>query len=204
MVEVSGSSDRSKQAQRREVLGRRDAMGEEERRESSQIIVEKVLALGAYRRACVVMAYSGFGSEVRTEPFLRSVLEAGKRLVLPRVNRERGVLDLYEIRDLARDLEDGVWGISEPKADPGAAVGLGAVDFALIPGVAFDLRGGRLGHGAGYYDKLLGAGGLPPLVAGAFEVQVVERLPLAPHDVLVNLVVTEKASYPPGALEKAQ
>ncbi|CAA9462832.1 MAG: 5-formyltetrahydrofolate cyclo-ligase [uncultured Rubrobacteraceae bacterium] len=202
MVEVSGSSDNSKQALRRRVLGRRDAMGEAEHRESSQTIVGKVLSLEAYRRAGVVMAYAGFGSEVRTEPFLRSVLEAGKRLVLPRVNRERGALDLYEVRDLARDLEAGVWGINEPKADPHAAADLGAVDLALIPGVAFDARGGRLGHGAGYYDKLLGgAGGLPPLVAGAFEVQVVDELPLDPHDVLVDLILTEKASYPPGALE---
>ncbi len=202
MVEVSGSSGGSKRALRREVLGRRDAMGEAEHRESSRIILQKVTVLPAYRRAGVVMAYAGFGSEVRTEPFLRSVLEDGKRLVLPRVNRGRGALDLYEVRDLAQDLEAGVWGISEPKADPRSAVNLGAVDFALIPGVAFDARGGRLGHGAGYYDKLLGgAGRRPPLVAGAFEVQVVEGLPLARQDVLVHLVLTDKTSYPPGALE---
>lgn len=202
MVEVSGSSGSSKQALRRQVLGRRDAMGEAEHRESSRIILRKVTALAAYRGAGVVMAYAGFGSEVRTEPFLRSVLEDAKRLVLPRVNRERDALDLYEVGDLVRDLEAGVWGISEPKADPRSAVNLGVVDFALIPGVAFDARGGRLGHGAGYYDKLLGgAGGRPPLVAGAFEVQVVEELPIARHDVPVDLILTEKASYPPGALE---
>lgn len=142
-------------------------MGEEEHREPSRVIVGKVLAMEAYRRAGVVTAYAGLGSEARTGPFLRSLLEAGKRLVLPRVDRERGALGLYEIRDLARDPEAGVWGISEPKGNPRAAVDLGAVDLALVPGAAFDLRGGRLGHGAGYYDKPLGgAGGLPPLVAG--------------------------------------
>jgi 5-formyltetrahydrofolate cyclo-ligase len=143
------------------------------------------------------MAYAGSGSEVRTEPFLRSVLEDGKRLVRPKVNRKRGALDLYEIRDLAQDLEPGVWSINEPKSDPRSAIDLCAVDLALIPGVAFDVREGRLGHGAGYYDKLLGSSDRRPLlVAGAFEVQVVDELPLARHDVLMDLVVTESRFYP--------
>ncbi len=90
-----------------------------------------------------------------------------------------------------------VWGISEPKSDPRSAINLGAVDLAPIPGVAFDVREGRLGHGAGYYDKLLGSSDRRPLlVAGAFEVQVVDELPLARHDVLMDLVVTESRFYP--------
>jgi 5-formyltetrahydrofolate cyclo-ligase len=76
-------------------------------------------------------------------------------------------------------------------------VDLGAVDFAFVPGVAFDRRGGRLGHGAGFYDKLLGSSDRRPrLIAGAFEVQVVDELPLERHDVLMDLVVTESRFYP--------
>lgn len=182
---------------RREVLRRRDAMGEAERDAASRSIFGKVTSLAAYRRAGSVMAYVGIGSELGTDPFLRSILRDGKTLVLPRVNRAEKVLDLYEVRDLARDLEPGVWGILEPRPDPGSAVEVGAVDLALVPGVAFDRRGGRLGHGAGFYDKLLGkAGRRPLLVAGAFEVQVVESLPVEPHDVFMDFVATEGSWYP--------
>lgn len=85
MVEVSGPLGRSKQALRRQALGRREVMGDAEHRESSRTIFGKVLDLRTYRRAGEVMAYAGSGSEVRTEPFLRSVLEDGKRLVRPKV-----------------------------------------------------------------------------------------------------------------------
>ena len=189
--------DETKDGIRQEVLRRRDAMGEDERAAASRSIVGKVTSLAAYRRAGVVMAYAGIGSEVQTEPFLRAVLGDGKTLVLPRVKREERALDLYEIKDLARDLRPGVWGIPEPDPDLSSAAEFGAVDFAFVPGVAFDARGGRLGHGAGFYDKLLGStGGRPLLVAGAFEVQVVEELPVEPHDVFMDLVATERGWYP--------
>lgn len=187
----------TKEEIRREVLRKRDAMREGERDAAGRSIVEKVISLEAYHRASVVMAYAGIGSEVGTDPFLRAVLGDGKALVLPRVNRAAQALELYEVQDLARDLEPGVWGIPEPRPSTSSPVELGAVDLALVPGVAFDRRGGRLGHGAGFYDKLLGsAGRRPPLVAGAFEVQVVGRLPVEPHDVFMDLVATEKNWYP--------
>lgn len=197
MVEASGPSGGAKGELRREVLGKRDAVGEDERVASSRSIVRKVISLAAYRRAAVVMAYAGIGSEIQTGPFLRSVLRDGKTLVLPRVDRAAKFLALHEVTDLARDLEAGVWGILEPRPDPGSAVELGAVDFALVPGVAFDARGGRLGHGAGFYDKLLGSSDERPLlVAGAFEVQMVDELPVEGHDVFMDLVATERNWYP--------
>lgn len=187
----------TKEGIRREVLRKRDAMREGERDAAGRSIVEKVISLEAYHRASVVMAYAGIGSEVGTDPFLRAVLGGGKALVLPRVNRAAQALELYEVQDLARDLEPGVWGIPEPRPSTSSPVELGADDLALVPGVAFDRRGGRLGHGAGFYDKLLGsAGRRAPLVAGAFEVQVVESLPVEPHDVFMDLVATEKNWYP--------
>ncbi|HTL75696.1 MAG TPA: 5-formyltetrahydrofolate cyclo-ligase, partial [Casimicrobiaceae bacterium] len=68
-----------------------------------------------------------------------------------------------------------------------------SVDWVLVPGVAFDARGGRLGYGGGFYDRLLpGAAGSAPRVAGAFEMQIVDAVPTAPHDVGVDAVVTER------------
>jgi len=72
------------------------------------------------------------------------------------------------------------------------------VDFVLVPGVAFDSRCGRLGYGAGFYDGLLANRRISQtrLVAGAFEVQMVERVPMLAHDVYLDLVLTEKRHYP--------
>ena len=107
------------------------------------------------------------------------------------------LLVLYQVASLETDLRPGTWGIPEP--DP-AHCGLAApadIDFILVPGVAFDPDGGRLGYGAGYYDRLLAAwvSPLPPLVAAAFELQIVPAVPVLAGDHRVDLVVTESQTY---------
>ena len=185
----------TKAALRRAVLLRRDALPEGERALLGGRIVRAVLDLPTYENAGVVLAYASFGTELQTDGFLRRVLADGKTLLLPRV--DRGALGLYEVRDPAVDLEPGRWGIREPKPDRCSPVEPGSVEFALVPGVAFDRRGRRLGYGGGFYDRLL-AGGLPegtPLVSGAFEVQILAEVPTDPHDAPVDLVVTETNTY---------
>ncbi len=185
----------AKAALRRAVLLRRDALPGEERALLSARIVTTILDLPTYQEADVVLAYASFGTELQTDELLRRVLADGKTLVLPRV--ERGGLGLYEVRDLAGDLAPGTWGIREPEPDRCPRADTGGVGFALIPGVAFDRRARRLGYGGGFYDRLL-AGGLPegpPLVSGAFEVQILDEVPTDPHDAPVDVVVTEKEVY---------
>lgn len=185
----------TKAALRRAVLRRRDALPESERVLLSRLIVASVLDLPAYENADVVLAYASFGTELQTDGLLRRVLTDGKTLLLPRV--ERGGLELYEVRGLVKDLEPGTWGIREPIPDRCPLASPDEVDFALVPGVAFDKRARRLGYGGGFYDRLL-AGGLPggaALVSGAFGVQIVDEVPTGPHDVPVGLVVTEGGTY---------
>ncbi|MDP8900968.1 MAG: 5-formyltetrahydrofolate cyclo-ligase [Actinomycetota bacterium] len=180
---------------RRVVLRRRDALTEGERAHRSARIVATILDLPAYRDAGVVLAYASFGTELRTDELLRRVLADGKTLLLPRVGRDG--LGLYEVRDLAGDLKPGTWNIREPVPDRCPLADPRGVNLALIPGVAFDRRGRRLGYGGGFYDRLL-AGGLreaTPRVSGAFEVQVVDEVPVDPHDAPVDLVVTEDRAY---------
>jgi 5-formyltetrahydrofolate cyclo-ligase len=185
-------SGAAKTALRREVLARRDAMPPDLRRRLSGRIVAAVTALPAFEAAGTVLAYHAFGSEPETAQFLATVLARGKRLLLPRVDPATRTLALHRVRDLARDLRPGAWGIAEPDPARCEAVDAEAVDFVLVPGVAFDLRGGRLGHGGGYYDRLLGACSATALrVAAAFETQVVPAVPMGPEDRYVDLVVTE-------------
>ncbi len=196
MVGGSKESVGVKTELRKIVLGRLDDMDGIVRATASRTIIQEIIALAAYRESNVVLAYASFGSELQTDGFLRSVLDQSKTLVLPKVNRAKAFLDLYEVEDPGRDLEPGVWGIPEPRTG-NRAVGLDAVEFVLVPGVAFDSCGGRLGHGAGFYDKLLGSSNRRPyLVAGAFENQMVEKVPVDQHDVLMDLVISESGLYP--------
>ena len=185
----------SKAALRKEVLKRRDALPEAERATLGRRIFSEVIRLPAYTRSRVVLAYASFGSEPETGGFLRRVLDDGKTLLLPRV--EPSGLALYRVGDAVLDLAPGTWGIREPLPEKCSRAQAGDVDFALVPGVAFDRKGGRLGYGGGYYDRLL-AGPVPaeaPAVAAAFEAQMVERVPVGPHDASVDVVVTEKSVY---------
>jgi 5-formyltetrahydrofolate cyclo-ligase len=185
--ELSGCSKKELRAL---ALRRRDALQVEVRREYGQLIVSRILETEEFRRAQTVMAYWSFGSEIDTGPLLRETVARGKRLLLPKVNRAAGALDVFEVRDLEKDLVVGGWGIREP--DPvRCAVWLPEeVELAIVPGVAFDRSGGRIGYGKGYYDGLL-AGCRAVTIAGAFEVQVFERVPMEAHDVRIGRIVTE-------------
>lgn len=189
----AGGVQSAKALLREGVLARRGAMDAGTRVALSRAIIAGITHHDHYRRSGVVLAYAGFGSELRTETFVRRVLDDGKVLLLPRVVGEEGSLDLHEVKDPVRELEAGTWGIREPKPDLCPRVEPEAVDLALVPGVAFDPRGGRLGYGGGYYDRLLArcSGTRSLLVAGAFELQVVDKVPLEEHDVRMDLLVTE-------------
>jgi 5,10-methenyltetrahydrofolate synthetase len=182
---------------RMRILARRDALAPEQRASLSAAIFKTILALPAFATARTVLAYSAFGSEPLTGPFLEAVLEGGKALVLPRIDRASRRLALHRVTAPGTDLRPGVWGIREPDPARCPPVGIEVIDFALVPGVVFDVEGGRIGYGAGYYDRLLaGRTDRTALVAGAFELQVVEVVPMAEHDRRVDRVVTEHRVYP--------
>ena len=186
-----------KAALRSLVLQRRNALDPTVRREASRRIVDAVLAREAFRHARRVMAYASFGSEVDTSVLCDTVLAHGKTLLLPRVDKTLDAIRVYEVRDLARDLEANRWGIREPRHTC-PEVAPAELEFVFVPGVAFDARGGRLGYGKAYYDRLLAAsteaGGSPTLVAGAFAVQIVDQVPMEPHDVRIPVIVTERGT----------
>ncbi len=194
----------TKSSLRGRMLGRRDVMDTWTRAALSRAIVRDIVETSVYRRSNTVMAYASFGSELQTDEFVRHVLDQGKILLLPKVNRQRELLEIYRVRDPVQDLRVGTWGIREPRPDRCARMEPHIIDFVLVPGLAFDRRGRRLGYGGGFYDKLL-ADSLSPcawLVAGAFESQMVEKVPVDEHDMPMDVVVTERGHYPPGPLPR--
>jgi 5,10-methenyltetrahydrofolate synthetase len=196
----------AKAALRRDILARRDAVAPEVRARWSQAALDRIRALDAYDRARVVLGYASFGSELDTRPFLEAVLRDGRTLALPRVDRAARRLALHHVRDLGEDLQPGTWSIPEPVPVRCRPVDPVAIDFVLVPGVAFDPEGGRVGYGAGYYDRLLGTWPtpVPPLVAAAFELQVVPAVPVLANDHRVDLVVTESRIYSKLRLEPTE
>ena len=170
---------------------------QENKDELSQQICARLAALPDYPAAATAMFYLDFGDEVRTRPFLPIVWQQGKQVVIPYCVGDR--LELFLLHGFD-DLVPGTWGILEPKpelrgrADRTAEVS--QLDLIVTPGVAFDRRGGRVGYGKGYYDKLLGQ--ISPrtrVVAICFECQLFPHVPMAPYDVYVEKIVTEAAVY---------
>lgn len=186
-----------KERLRSEILRRRDGLPTSDRLRLSADIMRRITALAPYHHARTILAYSSFGSEPDTSPLLQKALEEGKILLLPRVERASRRLTLHRVHNPEKELVPGTWGIREPDPDLCPEIPPSSVEFVLVPGVAFDPGGGRLGYGGGFYDHLISKELThhPPLVAAAFEVQMVPEIPRDEHDVPIDLVVTEKHVY---------
>lgn len=161
----------------------------------SEEIKRKVLELQEVRDARVIMLYASKGKEVRTDELISELLRVGKRVVLPKTEmREKGITPV-EISDLEKDLIPGNYGIREPR-DCARRVDPGEIDLVIVPGIAFDRNGNRLGRGAGYYDRFLSTiKGKVRIVALAYSFQIVERVPSSNSDVPVDIIVTEEGVY---------
>lgn len=183
-----------KEQLRREVLARRAALDAAEAEGKSRIIATRVMQSWEYQQAHNVLLYASFDGEVRTEELIAATLQLGKRVILPRVNRRRHELDLYFVEEPERQLAPGTWGIPEPVAELCAPARLADVHCVIAPGVGFDLHGGRLGYGGGYYDRLLNS--LTPwqarvAVGLCFEAQIVDEVPRSFFDAGVSIICTE-------------
>jgi len=176
-------------------LARKNRVAQKNKDELSRTICDKFTALPAYAAATTVMWYVDAGSEVRTRHTLPAALTHGKRVVVPWCVVETNQLELFLLEDMS-ELVEGAYKILEPKADlrelPAKRVRPDELDLVMVPGTAFDPRGGRMGQGKGYYDRLLSnARADAPLVALAFECQIFDEIPVAPHDVFMDAVLTE-------------
>ncbi len=177
---------------RKKVLGERKSMPLPEVSEKSDKILEYILESDFYKNAEVIMAYIDFRNEVMTEKLIKKATSEGKRVVIPISIVETRQLVLSEIIDYDNELEPGAYGILEPKKEYIREVDPQLVDLVLVPGVAFDRRGFRIGYGAGYYDRFLER--VRPetkKVALAFDLQMVEHAHEDEHDFPVQYIVTE-------------
>ena len=175
------------------MLERRSALSRDEWASLSCLVQQRFLASDLFAAARVLALYAPVKREVDTREVMRAALEGGKRVIFPVVAGEK--LQFREIRDEG-DLVAGTYGIAEPGADcpllpPEEA------DCLVLPGAAFDLSGRRIGYGKGYYDRALhrleGSG---RLAGFCFDFQLMDEIAGEPHDVALDLIITERRIVP--------
>jgi 5-formyltetrahydrofolate cyclo-ligase len=181
----------AKRGVRERALAARDALTPEQRAAAAHAIAARLTALPSYAAARTILVTFPFRSEWDSRLLARHALAAGKAVVSPRVDPAARMLALYRVADIDADVAPGYRDIPEPLAHC-ATVAFDAIDWVLVPGVAFDVAGRRLGYGGGYYDRLLPLlSRHAPRISGAFDAQIVPVVPCGPHDLVVDCLVTE-------------
>jgi 5-formyltetrahydrofolate cyclo-ligase len=176
----------SKQALREAMLKKRNSFSNDILKEMGHMIQAKVMEMDEFAMAETVGAYCSIGTEVNTMHIIRAVLEMKKKLALPKVRGES--IYFAEVRDIERDLERGQYKIMEPKDHCAKTE---TMDLILIPGIAWDMHGHRLGYGKGYYDRYLSNINASS-IGLAYDFQVLESIPHDKDDFNVKMIVTEK------------
>jgi len=171
---------------RDDLLARRRHLSVETCRGKSLAAQRRLLLTAEFAAAAVVGLYSPVRNEVFTEEIFSAARGLGKTVTYPRILGD--LLEFVEVRDL-QHLEAGVFGILEPGR--GVIFQPTELELIVVPGVAFDLSGHRLGYGKGYYDRCLHES-RGHLVGLCFEFQVMNKLPAESHDVRMNMIVTEE------------
>lgn len=163
------------------------------RAEASARIADRVVALPRAAAWHDWFIYVSIGSEVDTHGLIHRLLGEGRRVAVPCITGE-GHMAAVTITSLD-DLRTGPMGVPSPRFDRGRIT---RPQVCIVPGLAFTPDGKRLGGGGGYYDRWLASHRPPCIVALAFDVQVVEQIPVEPHDVRMKLLVTESRVIKPG------
>lgn len=174
----------------REKLKRQSRPG---RIKKSLLIGKKLLSVTEFKKAATVCFYVSKPLEVDTRGIIRRSLKLGKRVLVPRMDAQKKRLGLCEIKGLG-DLKLGAFGVLEPIPTRTRKAKITEVDCIIVPGVGFDRKRNRLGHGLGFYDRFLAR--LPKRakkIGLAFSFQIVRKIPRQAHDIAMDKVLTEKA-----------
>lgn len=183
---------KDKKAQiRKEVLSSLKAQSKAKRRSKSEEIENKLFNHPWYKKAATVMFYIAEDIEVDTESMIKKTLKKEKKVVVPITDVSRSELIASLLVDYDKELTKGPYGILEPKSDFARPVPLKMIDLVIVPGIAFDKKGNRLGHGTGYYDRFLSRiSKVVPTIGLAFDFQLVDSIPTLSHDISVKEVLS--------------
>ncbi len=159
---------------------------------NSRGIRDQLLEFANFQESTTILLYSSFRQEPDTKDIIQECFDLGKVVLLPVVHPKRQEFITFKVDNLDTDLRQRPDGRMEPDPKICKPILTRFIDLAIIPGIAFDERGGRIGYGEGYYDKLIMS--LPSTtrkVAIAMECQLVNQVPMEAHDRFVDIIITE-------------
>ena len=160
---------------------------------SSKEIVDTFLSLDEVKKASTIMLYLDFNNEVRTDCLVNTLINLGKKVLIPITVKTDKSLIPSEIKDLNLELKIGTFGIREPKEEYIRVNSIDSIDILIVPAVAFDINKYRLGYGGGFYDRFIEKLRSDTLTIGlAFEFQVFDFIPKESHDAQLDYIITEK------------
>ena len=184
----------SKEELRAFMLQKRNSLTKAEVQSSSDIIMKHLFQSKEYQASTEVFTYVSYGCEVDTHKLITDCYDLGKRIFVPKVIGN-GLMEFYQIHGLT-ELAPGTLGILEPKEGKAMKVQDLCAPLLILPGLAFDPSGNRLGFGGGYYDRYLSR--LPKdaiKIALCYEFQVIPEVMTQPYDKTVDIIITEKNIY---------
>ena len=160
--------------------------------EKTKAIETRLFDFANFLESKIALMYVNNNGEVPTGNILRRTYDYGKIVVLPAFDTENFKMTLLKVDNLDKDLREGPRGILEPDETRCKVVPIERIDIAIIPAIALDEKGGRIGSGEGYYDRLIPRLAITTRkVALALEQQIVPQIPLESHDKHVDIIITE-------------
>lgn len=181
-----------KQEVRKEMIQRRSALSKAEAKQKTKKIHQGLLEQDGVKQAQSILVYLNFGDEIDTRSLIDKWLGENRRVYVPVMKPKTRILVPVRIDHNFRDLPTNSFGIQEPPLQGGETALLDDLDLVIVPGLAFDREGNRLGYGGGYYDRLL-----PQLrvdaktIAMGYAFQVIEQVPVGPYDYPIQTLITE-------------
>ena len=182
-----------KQTLKQEIFGKRKALSRKDVKENSNKIKKSLYSLQEFKQSKNILFYVSFNSEVSTIGIIKELLiKKEKNIIVPYVLKNNPILQLSELRNI-NNLAAKTFGILEPKENYIREFSYKNIEMVILPGIAFDTKGHRIGYGYGYYDRFLKKLNKNVIKIGfAFDFQLVEKIPEERHDVAVDIIITEK------------
>jgi len=175
---------------RKELIKIKNNLSKSEVLKKSNLIKKRLFEMNEYKQASKVLFYISYDNEVHTHDMIKETMSNRKKIVVPVTDKEKKKLILSELKNW-NDLTHGSYNILEPRRERIIEVTLDSIDLIIVPGIGFDKHGNRVGHGGGYYDKLLESATVPS-IGLAFHLQLLDKINLEEHDISVHKIVTEK------------
>lgn len=183
----------SKDNIRKSMLLMRNSMKNEEVTLKSEKIIETLLKLPIIKTSNNIMIYMSFNNEVDTFRLLKELKKQKKKVIAPLCNMNNKTITPYEVNDLDKDFVKSKYGFLEPNKEKLNKVNISDIEVIIVPGVAFDVKGNRIGFGAGFYDRFLNNKKNDTVtISLAYDYQIVDLIPNDKFDIPIDFIITEK------------